>query len=289
LTKEQVSGGEKGTASTTSVKPVETVKSGDGGGATSSGSSGGVGGGKGGGSPSPLPIVALLGVAAGGAYYMDLIPGMNKKENTEPVTVTEKAAPAPVKKAEAKKTEQPKKLTKAPPKNPETKEVQKSVVKETGTAKKKEASQPHRVLNIHVPPKNGRVQEPVPPTQHATDGNRVSNADFRKVYLQDTVVLNGKRKSTTTASPPTAAMANDALKELEPSVGTSVVDETMAKEQARMRASADETLNDLESLTASQLRVRVVQLVSEISDRTKWEAVRLKEFLTMKEREVGEQ
>jgi hypothetical protein len=32
----------------------------------------------------------------------------------------------------------------------------------------------------------------------------------------------------------------------------------------------------------------VVQLASEMNERAKWEAVRLKEFLAMKEKEVGE-
>lgn len=44
---------------------------------------------------------------------------------------------------------------------------------------------------------------------------------------------------------------------------------------------------ELESMTAPELKARILQLKAELQDRTKWEAVRLKEFLTMKEKEVA--
>jgi mitofilin len=43
----------------------------------------------------------------------------------------------------------------------------------------------------------------------------------------------------------------------------------------------------LDELTPAQLQARVVQLAAELKDRTKWEALRLKEFLAMKEQETG--
>lgn len=65
--------------------------------------------------------------------------------------------------------------------------------------------------------------------------------------------------------------------------------ETLRKAHQVLRDSVDESLfSDLENLTAAELRIRVVQLGTEMADRTKWEAVRLKEFMTMKEKEVGE-
>lgn len=43
---------------------------------------------------------------------------------------------------------------------------------------------------------------------------------------------------------------------------------------------------DLDSMTTSQLKVRLVQMARDLEERTKWEAVRLQEFLIMKEKEV---
>jgi hypothetical protein len=38
---------------------------------------------------------------------------------------------------------------------------------------------------------------------------------------------------------------------------------------------------------AATLRIKVAQLAAELSERTKWEAVRLKEFLALKEQETA--
>ena len=43
---------------------------------------------------------------------------------------------------------------------------------------------------------------------------------------------------------------------------------------------------DLDTMTPSQLKVRLVQMARDLEERTKWEAVRLQEFLSMKEKEV---
>ena len=43
---------------------------------------------------------------------------------------------------------------------------------------------------------------------------------------------------------------------------------------------------DLDKMTRSQLKVRLVQMARDLEERTKWEAVRLQEFLSMKEKEV---
>mmetsp|Transcript_17540 Transcript_17540/g.32909 ORF Transcript_17540/g.32909 Transcript_17540/m.32909 type:complete len:648 (+) Transcript_17540:137-2080(+) len=45
--------------------------------------------------------------------------------------------------------------------------------------------------------------------------------------------------------------------------------------------------DSLEQLSPAQLQGRIVQLAMELKDRTKWEALRLKEFLAMKEQEVA--
>lgn len=45
-------------------------------------------------------------------------------------------------------------------------------------------------------------------------------------------------------------------------------------------------LDNLDDMTNTQLKVRIVQMAKDMEDRTKWEAVRLQEFLGMKEKEV---
>mmetsp|Transcript_26469 Transcript_26469/g.40774 ORF Transcript_26469/g.40774 Transcript_26469/m.40774 type:complete len:640 (+) Transcript_26469:72-1991(+) len=96
--------------------------------------------------------------------------------------------------------------------------------------------------------------------------------------------------TTTTTIDPTVALttATAAMSELQTT--TSLQNsKTLAAANAALRSDLDrEYFSDLDSLTASELRTRVVQLATEMSDRTKWEAVRLKEFLAMKEKEVGD-
>ena len=67
----------------------------------------------------------------------------------------------------------------------------------------------------------------------------------------------------------TAIAAAKALVETHTSLATSVID-------------------DLDQMNTSQLKAKIFQLSAELQDRTKWEAVRLKEFLTMKEKETAE-
>ena len=69
----------------------------------------------------------------------------------------------------------------------------------------------------------------------------------------------------------------------------SKIDVELAKAHAAMKTAVDEAyLKGLDEASLSELKIRVVQLASEMNERTKWEAVRLREFLAMKEKEVGE-
>ena len=95
---------------------------------------------------------------------------------------------------------------------------------------------------------------------------------------------------TTAAPDPRTALdsATQALLELRSQIATES-SQTLQVAHAALRSDLDqEYFQDLEDLSEKELRVRVVQLATEMSDRTKWEAVRLKEFLAMKEKEVGE-
>jgi hypothetical protein len=51
-------------------------------------------------------------------------------------------------------------------------------------------------------------------------------------------------------------------------------------------SSMDVMSQELDFLTSSQLKVRLVQMAKDLEERTKWEAVRLQEFMSMKEKEV---
>ncbi|KAL7459111.1 hypothetical protein ACHAWC_011496 [Mediolabrus comicus] len=97
-------------------------------------------------------------------------------------------------------------------------------------------------------------------------------------------------ESNETTTDPTVALttAAAAMSELQSNAALQN-SKTLASANAALRSDLDrEYFADLDQLSQSELRTRVVQLATEMSDRTKWEAVRLKEFLSMKEKEVGD-
>jgi len=65
-------------------------------------------------------------------------------------------------------------------------------------------------------------------------------------------------------------------------------DEALTEAHAELAklSSLDVMSQELDSMTNSQLKVRLVQMAKDLEERTKWEAVRLQEFLSMKEKEV---
>jgi hypothetical protein len=86
-----------------------------------------------------------------------------------------------------------------------------------------------------------------------------------------------------------ASMTENAIKELNDSVTEKAAESLVQSHQSLWSAMDGSFFADLDSLTITQLKARVVQLATEMKDRTKWEAVRLKEFLAMKERETADQ
>eukprot|EP00566_Odontella_aurita_P008520 CAMPEP_0113599574 /NCGR_PEP_ID=MMETSP0015_2-20120614/42223_1 /TAXON_ID=2838 /ORGANISM="Odontella" /LENGTH=670 /DNA_ID=CAMNT_0000507727 /DNA_START=24 /DNA_END=2036 /DNA_ORIENTATION=+ /assembly_acc=CAM_ASM_000160 len=69
----------------------------------------------------------------------------------------------------------------------------------------------------------------------------------------------------------------------------SATDGALRSAHRSLRANVDEAyLSDLEKLGIGELKVRLVQLAAEMEERTKWEAVRLKEFLALKEKETAD-
>jgi len=240
-----------------------------------------------------LPLFVLAATAGGGAYYMDLIP--------------KDLLPEALQGEEVGKTKQPS-LASALPKTGETEKEQISVKKEIEEApspiekdqksesvivekSKRNVEIPnkeavtervgHRVTQIHTPPKNTeRIISPPPPVQHSVNAHKVTMESFACADAPTKYIIPEEKELAT---------VNKAEAEMGITEEKSKTDVELAKAHESIRKNLDETLfKDLDSLTYSQLRIRVVQLASEMQDRTKWEAVRLKEFLKMKEKEVNE-
>lgn len=152
------------------------------------------------------------------------------------------------------------------------------------------------------------VEEEVP-LEHPENGNRV---DIDKINTFYQTVNAGRAKQAeqeaeeaareaaarateynesdeTRPTDPMSALttAANAMSELQ-STNSLKNSQTLAAAKAALRSDLDaEYFADLDQLSPGELRVRIVQLATEMSDRTKWEALRLKEFLAMKEKEVG--
>eukprot|EP00934_Nitzschia_sp_Nitz4_P006521 Nitzschia sp. Nitz4//scaffold266_size26515//5956//7768//NITZ4_008254-RA/size26515-augustus-gene-0.32-mRNA-1//-1//CDS//3329544859//6511//frame0 len=89
----------------------------------------------------------------------------------------------------------------------------------------------------------------------------------------------------TKAAPAPEPTVDEALQELQ----TQLAQETsrsLTEAHAELAKLSSLDLSELDSMSPTQLKIRLVQLSKDLEDRTKWEAVRLKEFLAMKEKEV---
>ena len=69
----------------------------------------------------------------------------------------------------------------------------------------------------------------------------------------------------------------------------SASDAALRAARASLRSDLDGAyLGDLEALSVAELRVRVVRMAAEVEERARWEALRTKEFLSMKEKETSD-
>jgi hypothetical protein len=209
----------------------------------------------------PVAVVGLL-LAGGTAYYLDVIPGLQSEEAKDGVTTVV----IPGLQSELKEepgvanesAEQPKVQEDAPTKEETVGDKVIEKVKSVG----------NRVLSIQVPSSTKRSPpaKVPPPAEHPVEGNRVSMKPL----------------------PSSEASVDAAVKELE-SATEKETSATLAKAHKSIRATLDKSLfQDLDQISAAELKVRVVQLATEMEERTKWEAVRLKEFLAMKEKETAD-
>lgn len=167
----------------------------------------------------------------------------------------------------------------------------------------------NRVVNVHVPSTQGRTSEPIAIQKHAEDGNRVTVKKFLQVYGGGDDSISGQNlvsnatpqasgettvatKTQEAAKDITTSMIMEAQKELSSASASTQhnnIGQELATAHSLSTTALDEKfLKELEGLTINDLKMRIVQLASEMNDRTKWEAVRLREFLAMKEKEISE-
>lgn len=209
----------------------------------------------GGGDSTPLVMgVALLAAAGGGYYYYTTQQG--EEETSAPV---KRAAAKEVSKEEAKKEES---VVEAKSDAPSSSEPT-SVKAEDGS---------NRVVQIEIPMKEGTRSAPEATSEsHPEGGNRVTMESLQKAK-----------------EPVSAVSVKDSLKELQASIDLETSEAMKRANQDVMRSFDESLLEGLDEMSASQLRTRVIQLATEMKERTRWEALRLKEFLALKEKETAD-
>lgn len=242
-----------------------------------------------------LPVAALITVATGTAYYMDMLPAFSKATPGDRFQKDKNVVP-PI-------TPSVTTIEKAQEKSDASDSFPHAAVKAEKKKKPKadkevasvEHEQQNRVIQIQSfrPSSEERDRRSHDQSlfsgmlgEHDPEGHRVTAMPrFSDATSIPTVIVSVDESSS---SSPKRSLADSARFELGLNPENSItVDETLKRAHALLKGSLDESfLVDLETLTPAQLRIRVVQLVSEMAERTKWEAVRLKEFLQLKEREV---
>jgi hypothetical protein len=213
-----------------------------------------------------LPVAIAASIFAGGAYYF-----LNVREQPKPAgEVAEIKMSSPPKKETTPKVE--KKIEAAAASNPP---------KEESTT----SSVGNRVRTVEVPSKmknstSSAAAATISAPSHPVQGNRVAmNPSSSKAAAVPPVVALIDTNSS---------MTENAIKELNNSVTEQAAESVIQSHQSLWSAMDESFFRDLDALNSSQLKARVVQLATEMKDRTKWEAVRLKEFLAMKEQETAD-
>ncbi len=245
----------------------------------------GGGGGGGGGGGILLPLLALTGVGVGAAYYADAIPADYLPDALRTSRGDDDAD-----------------AVKTPPKKRGgdegiSKEKHlREVVEEVMTKREKDANDAVVVATPDLPAGGTTEATVLPPTKDEEEEVMVVVENPPEVEAASSAaVLGGKDALDSVYPTPTPEsssspprMVADAISELR-STTTPRNSRTMEAANAAFRADLDglsEYLDDVDGLSAPQLRARIVQLDAEMRNRTRWEASRLKEFLTMKEKEM---
>jgi len=230
----------------------------------------------------------LLTSLAGLGYKLDLIPGLER---------TKFGADERINTGEEKKDD-------TPEQSPEEKNVEKQSSEETNITKdsteKSNDSSPI-VNKVSVDAICGTVRKTersvVPPsTPHDPFGSRVSLEGIKNNPL----VVNPKGNTPKNAIednevsrevknlPSLPRTAVEAANELQ-SLRVSQSEEDFRKALKLLRTELDECyLEDIDSLSTTELKIRLVQLSSEITQRVRFEAVRSRELMSLKEKEVSQ-
>ena len=143
----------------------------------------------------------------------------------------------------------------------------------------------NRVTNVVAPPPtviSDRTSEPTPNVK----------GDTGETHNIGSSGNNMQSSSATT----TKSETHEAIQELQNHTTAAAMESLISSHQSMWsnndrsndRSSSNNNDNDVSAMIA-QLQQRIGQLQYELQDRTKWEAIRLKEFLIMKEKEVTDQ
>ena len=253
--------------------------------------------GKGGAPPPPVPPsdtsfmipVAVTGLllAGGLAYYLDVIPGPQSES----------------KEALMDKEAQEKEATTVSDEAPKKSEKVGEIITKTSVMIPEEASEKEEEVGEMVIEEATTVPEEAPMKEEEVGEKVIEEVaeKLKEVTSIGTLAIQAPSSEHPPAEhlpqsnlvsmkplPSLEASVEEAVKELEKGLEEQT-SATLAKAHKRIRATFNESLfSDLDQMSAAELRVRVVQLATEMEERTKWEAVRLKEFLAMKEKEVAD-
>jgi len=226
------------------------------------------GGSGGGGDSTPLLMgVGLLAAGGGALYYFQSQPEAETPKTPTPEPVKEEEAPKKKKKAKKSKA---KKEEAAPVVEKVTEDAVRAAEEEKPKSVR-DSDGANRVLQIDVP-EGTRVAPEAEPESHPEGGNRVTMESFGKPAKEEAPV----------------ATVKDSIKELQLSIEIETSEVMKRANQEVMRSFDESLFEGLDEMSAGQLKARVMQLATEMKERTRWEALRLKEFLAMKEKETAD-
>lgn len=209
-------------------------------------------GGGGGSSPVPMILGGLAVVGAGVAYSQGWIPGLS--QHPEEAAEQKAAAAAAAAGAVVKKDGDKEKAKDAPSTS---------------------SSSGNRVVKIELPKGSKRSAPPAASViGHPIGGN--------KVEMNPAPATTASGGDASHNNIPTVDTALEELKS-KLSQETSLTLQEARRELAKLSTMA---MSELDEMSPTQLKIRLIQLAKDLEERTKWEAVRLKEFLAMKEKEV---
>jgi len=170
-------------------------------------------------------------------------------------------------------------------------------------------------MALAFPPKVNRTIPAVLPVEHDPHGNRVSveqlnqNFPLYNAGLTNDTNYESVKADTQSETLPTV-IASKTVKEPEPEIKeessisittaieaakelqtSSVTDSTsdLHKAVLLLRKDLDQSyLDDLDSLSNTELKIRLIRMVNDMTDRGRFEAVRAKEMLDLKEKDIAD-